>query len=86
MSRARYALGSDRIHLIVDCYENEQLREMIAKEVPAEATRRKLSHLTGDAAEERLQHAGRLLSLPFGHWSCLGQSEPAMTLRRFSSR
>lgn len=58
-------LGSDRIHLIVDCYENEQLREMIAKEVPAEATRRKLSHLTGDAAEERLQHAGRLLSLGF---------------------
>ena len=57
--------GPDRIHLIIDCYEDDRLRKLIAAEDPVDDAMRPLDELTHEKAEGYLRQSKRLLCLGF---------------------
>ena len=57
--------GPDRIHLIIDCYENEKLRGMMANELQVDDTVPTLTELQPDSIEKHLEQSRRLLRLGF---------------------
>jgi hypothetical protein len=57
--------GPDRIHLIIDCYEDERLRAMMASEERVDATASSLEELTPDLAKGYREQSRRLLRLGF---------------------
>ena len=61
--------GPDRIHLIIDCYEDDRLRKLMAAEEQVDGTTCPLEELTHEKAEGYLEQSVRLLCLGFAEAS-----------------